>query len=125
MSNNAEIQITEKRGRPRFQDSLMNKTTTTKEPKSKKQPLHTEEELKENRAIRNKLYYETHKETFRERFKEAYSVRRDERLELLKQGLLPAKPEILCPCGSQIFKENLHIHVKSKKHKKFLLESEK
>ena len=120
MSNNVEIQITEKRGRPRFQDCLNKRE---KEPKSKRQLL-TEEELKENRKERNKEYYQAHKEKFKERFKEAYSIRREERLELLKAGLLPEKPEVVCPCGSKIYKENLHIHEKSKKHKKFLLESE-
>lgn len=118
--------IIEKRpkGRPRFIDTLKHSEGVKQEQPRERKPL-TEEQLKENRKIRNKEYYEAHKELYRERFKAAYAIVKEERLRLLKAGLLPEKPEVVCECGSKIYKENLHIHEKSKKHQKFIESVEK
>ena len=64
-------------------------------------------------------YYESHKQEFKDRYKVWYERNKDEIKERRRIKYLNEE-KINCPCGKVFQKRNLHKHLKTKTHKKFL-----
>ncbi len=78
------------------------------------------EDPKDIKKIVNQRYYDKKKEQISQNCKNYYKENKIQISEQRKNAYQMSKKEIICPCGSKITNFTLELHIKSKKHIKFV-----